>query len=99
MNMNRVSITLLLTALVTLGIGACASQPLATTKHTAAVEVGTSYIVLAESVEAAEKAVRETGGLVTHSLPTAGAVSAQLTWEQRQALERNEAVRRLYEDV
>lgn len=99
MNMKRVSISLLFSALVTLGIGACAVQPVPITAQPAAVEVATSYIVHAESVEAAEKAVRETGGLVTHSLPTAGAVTAQLTWEQRQALERNNVVRGIHEDV
>ncbi len=58
-----------------------------------------SYIVQANSLQQAKDLVAEVGGSVTHELRVINAVGATLTDAQLDALQRSDAIRRVYEDV
>ncbi|MDH4124977.1 MAG: DUF3872 domain-containing protein [Gammaproteobacteria bacterium] len=96
MDVKRILLKVFSTSLVVMGVASCAVQP---GSHDFAVEVSKSYIVQSDSAESTAHAVLESGGLVTHELLIIRAVGAQLTTAQRQQLQRNDAVRRIYEDT
>ncbi len=56
------------------------------------------FIVQASSVDAAEEAVRQVGGTVTHELSLINAVGAELTATEREAVASADGVRRVYAD-
>ena len=62
-----------------------------------AAETRRVIVQAADSATAAER-VRAMGGVVTHELGIIDAVAAELTPAQRRALERQAAVRRIYDD-